>query len=119
MKKVLTILVLLFPCICFSQNFNNFFFEKCNFSEKYYIEDSSIDMNALCESFNVHVGGNEWIETSTIYRDKTGTFTFQSDIKPSVISVCEYEKKWKCPYCYSLYPIGRPCSKADCPSKYR
>lgn len=31
----------------------------------------------------------------------------------------EYQKTWKCPYCYQLWPVGTACQNKHCPSKYK
>lgn len=90
-----------------------------NLSQRIYIDSQELDVDGLSDSFVIHIGGNEWVETSNLYRDETGLYTLCCQIKPSVINQCAYEKKWKCPYCYNLYPIGQACTKADCPSKYK
>ena len=87
-------------------------------SDKIYINDDDLDHKQ--DSFHIHVGHNVWIETDTIHRDSTGLYTFENRLLRSKSSIkCEYNKKWKCPYCYTYWPIGTPCQNKDCPSKYR
>lgn len=69
------------------------------------------------ESFHIHVGGNEWIQTTTVHRDITGFFTYSADVYCVPGSIA-YQKQWKCPYCNRYWPIGQPCGNADCPSRY-
>jgi hypothetical protein len=82
--------------------------------ERIYIDEDDLKTNGDC--FHIHVGGNEWIETHSIHRDKRGLFTYESKIKGARAGV--YEKSWKCPYCHSYWPIKTKCQNPDCPSKY-
>lgn len=89
--------------------------------EKIYIDGN--ELNTTQDIFRVHIGHNVWIETSTVHRDKSGLFTFDSCISRSATSAgsyrAGYEKSWKCPYCYHYWPIGTPCQNKDCPSRYK
>jgi hypothetical protein len=82
-----------------------------------------VDHKELCSkhnTFRIHVGGNEWVMTKTMHRDETGLFTFENEILRDFNGISmAYEKQWKCPYCYSYWPIGKPCGNASCPSKYK
>lgn len=78
------------------------------FAQKIYIESAEFDL----DTFHMHVGNNTWLETQSIYHDYNGLYTYQRDIK-------EYQKKWKCPYCYMMWPQGQPCQNSDCPSRYK
>ncbi len=88
-------------------------------SERIQINTDEMEIDAKSDYFIIHIGNNEWIEADQIYRDERGVYTFESHITPSFFNLSAYEKKWKCPYCFNLYVIGNPCTKADCPSKYR
>lgn len=83
-------------------------------SERVYIDEDDLKMNG--DTFHIHVGCNEWIETHSVHRDKKGLFTYQSKIKGASAGV--YEKSWKCPYCHSYWPMKTKCQNPDCPSKY-
>lgn len=89
-------------------------------SERVYIDDD--DLSVKSDSFYVHLGNNVWINTSSLYRDETGLFTYECSIngfpKKNQLGF-GYEKTWKCPYCYNYWPIGKPCGNKDCPSRYR
>jgi|SRR6185312_9361849 len=83
-------------------------------AERIYIDDEEFSAKSTSDYFDVHLGANLWIETNTIYRDGTGMYA-QID----AANLAAYEKKWKCPYCYNLYPVGKACDNKDCPSKYK
>jgi predicted transglutaminase-like protease len=87
--------------------------------EKVYIDES--EMIAMDDAFYIHTGDNFWISTNSISKDKFGTFTYHNSIlcTNNQTTVIEYQKTWKCPYCYRHYPVGKPCDNKDCPSKYR
>lgn len=83
-----------------------------------------IDSSELCtehEKFRIHIGHNVWLETDTLHRDASGLYTFESSIQHSLGGEikAEYQKTWKCPYCYQYWPIGTACQNKDCPSKYK
>lgn len=89
-------------------------------SEKVYID--SKELNIHQNLFRMHVGNNVWLETNTVHRDDTGLYTFESDINTFLNNQtrkAEYIKKWKCPYCYTYWPMGSACQNKDCPSKYK
>jgi len=94
----------------------------CVAEEPTYIDDD--DFSVKNDSFYIHLGHNVWINTDTVHRDKTGLYFYESSIKCSVVksgktSFLTHDKTWKCPYCYSYWPIGRSCGNKDCPSKYK
>lgn len=94
-------------------------FTSCFADEKMYLNEEEI--KTTVDKFYIHQGGNVWIHTPTIHRDKQGLFTFESDlgrIKDS-FNVWGYEKTWRCPYCNQHWPIGKPCQNSDCPSRYK
>ncbi len=95
-------------------------FESLEASSKRYIDGDDFSANALGDSFHIHVGNNIWLTTNTIHRDSTGLFAYEYTLSRE-ISGCnmEYEKKWKCPYCYNFWPIGKPCGNKECPSKFK
>lgn len=88
--------------------------------EKMYIDED--DFSTKGDAFHIHIGHNVWLVTSTVHRDKTGLFTYECNVNRSLGingHQMAYEKQWKCPYCYSYWPIGKPCGNKDCPSKYK
>ena len=86
--------------------------------DKMYIDED--DFTTKGDAFHIHIGHNVWLVTSTVHRDKTGLFTYECNINRSLNGhQMAYEKQWKCPYCYSYWPIGKPCGKKDCPSRYK
>lgn len=86
-------------------------------AQRVYMATEELDMEN--DAFMIHIGGNEWIETNMMYRDATGLYTYDNQIKTSVVNRAEYEKKWRCPYCYNYWPEGKACGNAKCPSKYK
>lgn len=58
---------------------------------------------------------NTWIETKVIRTDQEGLYIFENDITDSSVGR-EREQRWKCPYCYSWWPIGQKCKNPDCPT---
>ena len=84
-----------------------------------YIDDE--ELKAGDEAFYIHVGNNVWLETNTLHRDGTGLFTYEYNVcrYPGIENKMEYVKKWKCPYCYRMYPVGKACDNKECPSKYK
>lgn len=91
-------------------------FSMGNATEKFYIDNDELEVTQ--NAFHIHMGNNIWIETNAIHGDDSGIFTFENSILCSLNSD-EYEKKWKCPYCYRYWPIGTACQNAACPSKYK
>ena len=84
-------------------------------SDRIYIDCDELDSSE--DRFRIHMGQNIWMETSTIHRDTTGVYTFESNIERSPTS--EYVKTWKCPYCFRFWPLGTACQNRECPSKYQ
>lgn len=93
--------------------------EKQGCPDKMYVDDE--EMKTGSDAFYVHLGHNVWIQTNTVHRDKTGLYTYRACIARSMVKShnCAYQKSWKCPYCYSYWPVGTPCQNKDCPSKYK
>ena len=89
--------------------------------DKLYIDADSFKSNTKGDEFYVHVGNNVWLVTHTINRDASGMFAYESSLSKSMTGgmKMEYERKWKCPYCYCYWPIGQSCGNKDCPSKYK
>lgn len=86
--------------------------------DKMYLDEEQI--KTTVDKFYIHQGGNVWIHTPTIHRDKHGLFTFESDLGriKDGFNVWGYEKTWRCPYCNQHWPIGQKCQNSSCPSKY-
>ncbi len=93
--------------------------EKYGDEDKVYIDEEEMKSNE--DAFYIHLGNNVWVHTNSVNKDKRGTYTYRASIARSMIQgkMASYEKKWKCPYCYSYWPIGTPCQNKDCPSKYK
>ncbi len=88
--------------------------------DKIYIDPDSFKANTKGDEFYIHVGNNVWLITHSIHRDATGMFSYENNLsKFGKDSKMEYEKKWRCPYCYQYWPIGKACGNPDCPSKYK
>jgi len=86
--------------------------------DRFYINFDDLDSQE--DSFHIHIGDNVWIETSIVHRDETGVYTYNANIAWMALSPsCEYERKWRCPYCYRYWPLGKTCQNSDCPSKYK
>ena len=87
--------------------------------DKLYIDPDSFKANTKGDEFYIHVGNNVWLVTHTINRDASGMFAYEANLAKSMGPglKAEYERKWKCPYCYNYWPIGTPCQNKDCPSK--
>lgn len=96
-------------------------FETPSISEKMYIDSDEFKVDALGDDFYIHVGDNIWLVTNSIHRDATGLFSYECNLRKSTSPdyKMEYEKKWKCPYCYRYWPVGKSCGNQDCPSKYK
>lgn len=92
-----------------------------NVHEKMYIDNDEFNTHTKGDSFHIHVGNNIWFMTNTVHRDDTGMFAYECNLIKSIGKgyQMEYERKWKCPYCYSYWPIGNPCGNKDCPSRYK
>jgi len=90
--------------------------------DKMYIDVDSFKANTKGDEFYIHVGNNVWLVTHSIHRDASGVFAYEENLSKTLGGPgykCEYEKKWKCPYCYNYWPIGTACQNKDCPSKYK
>ena len=90
--------------------------------DRVYIDADSFHANTEGDEFYIHTGDNVWLVTHTINRDSTGMFSYESNLRKSISGPdykMEYERKWKCPYCYNHWPIGKPCGNGNCPSKYK
>ena len=90
--------------------------------DKFYIDADSFKANNKGDEFYIHVGNNNWLITHSINRDASGMFAYEANLSKSIVGPdykTEYVRKWKCPYCYKYWPIGKPCDNADCPSKYK
>jgi len=81
-----------------------------------------IDSDEVCQrqdAFRIHIGHNNWIQTKTVHRDYSGMYIDVSEIQfEKVNDIMEYQKSWKCPYCFYYWPIGTPCGNEQCPSRY-
>jgi len=85
-------------------------------SERIYIDEKEMDLTQ--DAFYLHIGNNEWIKTETVHRDKTGLYTFESDISnDNTITEAAYVKTWKCPYCFTQVEEGKACPNEKCNSK--
>lgn len=104
MKKILSLLLIACSLSAFT------------FPEKLYIDSKEMDTSN--DRFRIHLGHNEWVECNSMFRDETGLFTTEASIIRSGAK-CEYQRTWKCPYCYNYWPIGTPCQNSGCPSKYK
>lgn len=89
-------------------------------SEKMYIDNDEFNANTKGDAFHIHIGNNVWLVTNSVHRDSTGIFAYECNLSKTLTGLAmEYERKWKCPYCYNYWPIGKPCGNKDCPSKYK
>jgi len=86
-------------------------------SERIYIDCDEMDCSKH-DTFFIHKGNNMWVQTDTVYRDQTGTYTFEANISRGKHDKQMVDQYWKCPYCYSYWPRGTPCKNPDCPSRY-
>lgn len=84
-------------------------------SEKMYIDENELSMKG--DAFHIHIGHNIWLVTNSVHRDCTGLYAFKRNLVSDMHM--EYEKKWRCPYCYHYWPLGTACQNRDCPSKYK
>lgn len=80
-----------------------------------YIDSEEMETNE--DRFRIHLGQNVWIEANAMYRDESGMYTLDANVLRGLTN--QYEKKWKCPYCYRYWPIGRACENKDCPSRFK
>ena len=86
--------------------------------EKLYLDSKEMDYSE--DRFHIHLGNNVWVESNCLYRDERGMYTLESNVIKSIgVNHKEYERTWKCPYCYNHWPIGVACQNKDCPSKYK
>lgn len=89
-------------------------------SGKVYIDVDAFSASTEGDEFYIHMGNNIWLTTHTIHRDATGMFAYENNlVKRSSLKGMDYDKKWKCPYCYQYWPIGKPCGNPECPSTYK
>lgn len=88
-------------------------------SDKVYIDEDEFKSGE--DAFYIHTGHNIWIHTNCVHRDETGMYTYECNLSRSLTQGpnCAYEKKWRCPYCHTYWPVGKACQNADCPSKYK
>ena len=89
----------------------------CCASPRMYIDNDDLDTSK--NSFHIHTGRNEWLQTNTVHRDRSGLYTNESDILTVNDLEAIYKQQWKCPYCYTYYDIGVACNNKECPSKYK
>lgn len=92
-----------------------------NVHEKMYIDNDEFNTHTKGDAFHIHVGNNIWLVTNTVHRDASGMFAYECNLSKSIGPgyQMEYEKNWKCTYCYTYWPVGKPCANKDCPSKYK
>lgn len=83
-----------------------------------YIDRDDFEIGECEDQFWIHTGNNIWISTHSIQRDSKGLFAWEACINKDP-KKGEYEKTWKCPYCYQYWPLKTPCQNPDCPSKYK
>ena len=114
LKKLLFLCLMLMGCVSGAYAFDL----PSMVEDKMYIDED--DFTTKGDAFHIHIGHNVWLVTSTVHRDKTGLFTYECNINRSLTGLqTTYERQWKCPYCYTYWPVGKPCTNKDCPSKYR
>ena len=90
--------------------------------DRVYMDADAFKANTKGDEFYIHTGNNVWLVTHSIHRDSKGLFAYESNLSRALDMPgykMEYERKWKCPYCYNYWPIGKPCGNPDCPSKYK
>jgi len=87
--------------------------------DKMYIDADEFSANTKGDAFHIHIGHNVWLVTNSVHRDSRGMFSYECNVRKNMKGVhLEYEKTWKCPYCYNYWPLGIPCKNKDCPSRY-
>ena len=96
-------------------------FASTKFPEKMYVDVEQMDV--MNGQIYIHLDHNNWIHAKCIGKDKEGMYVTESNIVKSSQSSnsqpsFEYERTWKCPYCYHYWPIGKSCQNESCPSKY-
>jgi hypothetical protein len=79
-------------------------------SSQIYIDSADLDIRE--DTFFIHTGENFWVETHSVYTDDNGLYYIQDKKSKQMV------KKWKCPYCHHMWPVGQRCQNAQCPSKY-
>jgi hypothetical protein len=79
-------------------------------SSQIYIDSADLDIRE--DTFFIHTGENMWVETHSVYTDDHGLYYVENKKAKQMV------KKWKCPYCFSYWPVGQRCQNAQCPSKY-
>lgn len=86
--------------------------------EKLYFDLNEMPVENEC--FYIHLGGNEWVKSSSIHRDTTGFFTFVYNVAMKQTGTgVQFAKEWKCPYCNHFWPWGQPCGNPNCPGKFK
>lgn len=93
------------------------FISSLSATDKLYLDKQ--DMDTSQDQFYIHVGNNEWIQSTALYSDETGMYTLDCHIIKSLGNKKSYASSWKCPYCYRYWPIGKSCENKDCPSRYK
>jgi len=115
LKRIISALLLLMTVISSVSAFT--------MPDKIYVD--SKEMDTTQDRFRIHLGHNVWVEANTMYRDESGMFTLESNLIRGMGNGIakdvkgEYERTWKCPYCYKYWPVGQACQNKDCPSKYK
>lgn len=110
LTKIFLFLSIVYGTFCYADVFHT--------ADRIYIDPEDFSSNIEGNEFHLHIGQNVWLITHTIHRDCTGMFAFESYLK-KMKGQREYQRSWKCPYCFNYWPIGTPCQKTDCPSKYK
>ncbi len=113
-NKVILLMLMMFACFSSLPAMTEMFV-----GDKMYIDDEEFSAQTQDDAFHIHIGNNVWLVTHSVHRDARGLFSYSCNLSKSVQGhKMEYERKWKCPYCYNYWPIGTPCQNKDCPSKY-
>lgn len=88
--------------------------------DKMYIDDHEFSAQTTGDAFHIHVGNNVWLVTHSVHRDTRGLFAYECNLSKAMTGhQMSYEKKWRCPYCFTYWPIGTPCQNKECPSRYK